>query len=191
MKNKIEEKIRKKLNILNYSGKDFDFSKWHKLARKTNFYPVVALVSDKFKKQSRGSAIQANTIFIYADKYETKESLFWIFCHEFSHLYLEKNPMFSYYLSGKPYDELKALIEKTKDYKKYPFELKALFPDEICACMFACEIVGKDYGDEWYRRRKELVDKKTIKKLKKKKHKEENYIDFEPDENFMEEKDGK
>uniref|UniRef100_A0A6M3IK92 Uncharacterized protein n=1 Tax=viral metagenome TaxID=1070528 RepID=A0A6M3IK92_9ZZZZ len=92
----------------------------------------------------RGMCDSKNNIYIYPDKYETKQSLKWLLTHEYVHLIVNSNRPLHIYLYNTSPDIM-------------IYSDKAYIMEDFLANAIATLEVGGYYGKIWYEKRKNKV----------------------------------
>lgn len=112
----------------------------------------------------------SNSITIYCTRYETLESIKWMFLHELTHLILDTSLLTTsmlYFVQEKYYKD-KGLIKTNNQYYYLDELLKKQYvecddihendPEEKLANDFASHLIGQDYSRPWWRERIKIID---------------------------------
>lgn len=113
--------------------------------------------------EDRGVYFQG-VITLYWAELETPNSIVWVFLHEFKHHLMEKH--YSLYREFFVGDEMLIEMLAHKPIRKlsiYKQERMAheFKPTEVLCNAFATEMMGKDYGALWYKKRTTQIEKRN------------------------------
>jgi hypothetical protein len=122
---------------------------------------------------SRGHQI-SDTIVIHCTRYETIDSIKWIFLHELAHFIFDSSLFIMsviYFIREKYYKDIKLCHGDYEYYyedkdlnEKYVSsdEIHENDPEEKLANDFATHLIGYDYSRSWWRKNIEIIDKQKI-----------------------------
>jgi hypothetical protein len=106
----------------------------------------------QLKEGVRGATYE-DLITLYWSDLETESSLLWVFCHELRHYMMWKAPKLFQRVFETEEAIIKALSKKSTKRLSLSREGRLFYylkPTEIVGDLFANEILGRDYGDDWY-----------------------------------------
>ena len=172
------------IKIQNNSGRKLCFDRYHNISNKYNLDLILTLEESKPSKkliQERGKAeyveydgdeieidkikftkpLEISRITLYIGGWETEESIYWVYLHEFAHLLMARQKLLKLLLVE--YSNHLEKVLKKLGGKEVFLNCYEYIPTEIYASVFAIENSGGFYGREFVQ-----MKQKEFKKKKKK-----------------------
>ena len=155
-------KQRKNLKISNLTRRKIDTDKWVKWVKHyakippisvqvlylQNYQNIVGNTDKGYMGIYRGG-LYNKEIYVVVNKYETRESLNWIFLHELAHWIIAINKKLSSYVDEREEYLLSDIIKR-----KISAETQEdISYEEFFADMFATVVLGKDFNNDWLNKR--------------------------------------
>lgn len=156
-------KQQKNLKILNSTKRKIDTIQWNKWANQyakilpisvqiiymRDYQHIISTKIDEGYIRIHRGGLYNKEIYVVVNKYETQESLSWIFLHELAHWIIAINQKLITYIDAKEQHLLLSII-KRKISKEMQEEISY---EECFADMFATVVLGKDFNNNWLNKR--------------------------------------